>query len=263
MHTIHLVSHTHWDREWHETFQQFRLKLVHLVDGLLHILATDEQYRFFMLDGQTIVLEDYLHMRPEKEAILKSYIQQGRILIGPWYILPDEFLVSPEATIRNLLEGDRTSLDYGAKMEIGYLPDTFGHIGQMPQILDGFGFKTACIWRGVGDQPNEFWWASPDGSRVLMGFLQQGYFNAAGILNNGLDDFVTDVIRLRDQLAKHTTGKDLVLMHGVDIRKPIQIHQRLWRTRRASWMVMNYYIPLCLLILNRFRRIWIYPPYRW
>lgn len=216
MHTIHLVSHTHWDREWHETFQQFRLKLVHLVDGLLHILATDEQYRFFMLDGQTIVLEDYLHMRPEKEAILKGYIQQGRILIGPWYILPDEFLVSPEATIRNLLEGDRTARGFGAKMEIGYLPDTFGHIGQMPQILDGFGLKTACIWRGVGDQSNEFWWAAPDGSRVLMGFLQQGYFNAAGILNNGLDDFVADVIRLRDQLAKHTTGKDLVLMHGID-----------------------------------------------
>jgi alpha-mannosidase len=109
MRTIHLVSHTHWDREWYLTFQQFRLKLVRLVDHLLDILEHDSSYRHFMLDGQTIVLEDYLQIRPEREDDLRKYIQNGRILIGPWYILPDEFLVSPEASIRNLLEGERTS----------------------------------------------------------------------------------------------------------------------------------------------------------
>jgi alpha-mannosidase len=95
MRTIHLVSHTHWDREWYLTFQQFRLKLVQLVDNLLDILASDPQYKYFMLDGQTILLEDYLEVRPEREAILRQFIQSGRITIGPWYVLPDEFLVSP------------------------------------------------------------------------------------------------------------------------------------------------------------------------
>ena len=109
MKTIHIVSHTHWDREWYHTFQQFRLKLVHLIDGLLDILHDDINFKYFMLDGQTIVLEDYLQMRPEREDELRRYIQRGRIIIGPWHILPDMFLVSPEAHIRNLLEGDRTS----------------------------------------------------------------------------------------------------------------------------------------------------------
>jgi len=216
MNTLHLISHTHWDREWYQTFQQFHLRLVHLVDGLLDILASDSAYQHFTLDGQTIVLEDYLQIRPEREADLRRYIQNGRILVGPWYILPDEFLVSPEATIRNLLEGDRIARQFGPKMMIGYIPDPFGHIGQMPQILCGFGIKTASLWRGVEDQPNEFWWQSPDGSRVLMGFLRQGYGNAASILNSSLDGFVAEVCRLRDQLAPHSSNGHILLMNGTD-----------------------------------------------
>ena len=105
MRTLHVISHTHWDREWYQTFQQFRLKLVQLVDNLLEILERDPDYKYFMLDGQTIVLDDYLEIRPEQEQILRAHIQSGRIVIGPWHILPDMFLVGPEAHIRNLLEG--------------------------------------------------------------------------------------------------------------------------------------------------------------
>src|SRR5512146_3324884 len=93
MPTIHLISHTHWDREWYQPFQGFRLKLVHLLDNLLALLKTDPNYLHFMLDGQAIVLEDYLQVRPEREAELRALVQSGRLLIGPWYILPDEFLV--------------------------------------------------------------------------------------------------------------------------------------------------------------------------
>ena len=107
MTTIHVVSHTHWDREWYLPFQLFRLKLVHLVDRLLELLEGDPAFRTFTLDGQTAVLDDYLQMRPENEARLRSLVQAGRLLIGPWHILPDEFLVSPEATVRNLLAGER------------------------------------------------------------------------------------------------------------------------------------------------------------
>lgn len=216
MRTLHLITHTHWDREWYQTFQQFRMRLVHMVDGLLDILESDSQYRHFMLDGQTIVLEDYLEIRPEREADLRRYIQNGRVLVGPWYLLPDEFLVSPEATIRNLLEGDRIARRFGPKMKVGYIPDPFGHIGQMPQILQGFGIDNASLWRGVDDQPNEFWWQSPDGSRVLMGYLRQGYGNAESILNGGADGFVAAAQSLRDALAPHTQGNDLLIMFGTD-----------------------------------------------
>src|SRR3954447_22948499 len=94
--TILIVPHTHWDREWYQTFQQFRIRLVRTVDKLLAILDKDDhdpQFRFFTLDGQTIVLDDYLEVRPEHEERLKRYIRSGRILIGPWYLQPDEFLV--------------------------------------------------------------------------------------------------------------------------------------------------------------------------
>ena len=171
MRTLHVISHTHWDREWYLTFQQFRLKLVHLVDNLLEILEKDRDFKYFMLDGQTIVLDDYLAMRPENEPLLREHIRRGRILIGPWHILPDMFLVGPEAHIRNLLQGERSARRFGAKMNVGYMPDSFGHIGQIPQILRGFGIDSACLWRGLDAQPCEFWWQAPDGSRVLMAYL--------------------------------------------------------------------------------------------
>lgn len=221
MRTIHLVSHTHWDREWYLTFQQFRLKLVYLIDSLLEILECDPQYRHFMLDGQTIVLEDYLAIRPEREEELREYIRQGRILIGPWYILPDEFLVSPEAHIRNLLEGDRVARRFGPKMMVGYIPDTFGHIGQMPQILRGFGLETAVVWRGMAYAPCEILWESPDGSRVLTANLRDSYSNAASILNGGGGEaFAREVCHRRDTLAPHAKAEHILLMHGTDHMLP-------------------------------------------
>ncbi|MBI5353037.1 MAG: hypothetical protein HZB50_10395 [Chloroflexi bacterium] len=220
MKTIHVVSHTHWDREWYRTFQQFRLKLVHLVDGLLDLLAHDRDYKHFMLDGQTIVLDDYLLMRPEAESTLKDHIRKGRILIGPWHILPDMILVSPEAHIRNLLAGDREARRFGPKMNIGYMPDSFGHIGQMPQILRGFGIDNACLWRGLDDQPAEFWWQSPDGSRVLMLYLRDSYSNGAGLNASDPNLFTTQIKNAGDSLSAHSSVNDYLVMYGTDHMEP-------------------------------------------
>jgi mannosylglycerate hydrolase len=220
MRTLHLVSHTHWDREWYLTLQQFRLKLVYLIDGLLDLLEQDKNYKYFMLDGQTIVLDDYLLMRPEREDELRRHIQRGRILIGPWYVLPDEFLVSPEATIRNLLQGERTAHKFGAKMMVGYIPDPFGHIGQMPQILRGFDIQYAAFRRGLSDEPCELWWQAPDGSRVFTTYLRDGYDNAAGLPTSEPERFVSEVRRLRDSLSLHSAGSSLLLMQGTDHMEP-------------------------------------------
>ncbi len=220
MRTIHLISHTHWDREWYLTYQQFRLKLVHLVDNLLLLLARDLDFKYFMLDGQTIILEDYLQIRPEREKEINEYIKRGRLLIGPWYVSPDEFLVGPEAHIRNLLEGDWISQKFGKKMPVGYLPDPFGHIAQMPQILQGFGITTACVWRGLDDQPCEFMWKAPNGSKVLMSYLRDSYSNAAGLSTSELNKFPNEVNELCNSLQPYIITDQVLLMNGTDHMEP-------------------------------------------
>jgi mannosylglycerate hydrolase len=220
MNTLHIISHTHWDREWYLTFQQFRLKLVHLVDGLLETLEQNPDFEHFMLDGQTIVLDDYLQMRPENEAVIRQHVQSGRILIGPWHILPDMFLVSPEAHIRNLLQGARTASRFGPSMPVGYIPDPFGHPGQVPQILHGFGITTASVWRGIGDLPCEFWWQAPDGSRVLMAFLRESYSNGASLPADAPTQFTTQLAQIQATLAAHSAVHDLLVMVGTDHMEP-------------------------------------------
>lgn len=220
MRRIHVVSHTHWDREWYLTFQQFRLKLVHLIDNLLDLLEDDPAFKHFMLDGQTIVLDDYLQMRPEKEDLLRKHIQAGRIQIGPWHILPDMFLVSPEAHIRNLLEGARRAKRFGARMPIGYIPDAFGHPGQVPQMLCGFGMETAVLWRGVSDMPAEMWWEAPDGSRVLLAYLRDSYSNGANLPAGDDTAFAERISLAADSLAAHSAVSDQLIMFGTDHMAP-------------------------------------------
>jgi mannosylglycerate hydrolase len=220
MRTIHVVSHTHWDREWYRPFQSFRLKLVHLIDGLIDLLEKDPQFKYFMLDGQTIVLDDYLTLRPEMEPVLRRHIQKGRILIGPWHILPDMFLVGPESHVRNLLQGDQTARKFGPKMMIGYIPDPFGHPGQVPQILRGFDIETACLWRGLDEQPAEFWWQSPDGTRVLMLNLRDSYSNGASLPTESPSDFANILSLAADSLAAHSLVSDYLVMFGTDHMEP-------------------------------------------
>jgi len=179
MRTLHVISHTHWDREWYRPFQSFRMKLVHLIDGLLDLLEEDPKFKYFMLDGQTIVLDDYLTMRPEKEAILRHHIQKGRIIIGPWHILPDMFLVGPEAHIRKPVTRRPDGAQIRTKNDDRLHPRSIWPSRTGTQILRGFGIDTACLWRGLDEEPVEFWWQSPDGSRVLMAYLRDSYSNGA------------------------------------------------------------------------------------
>lgn len=221
MTSIHIVSHTHWDREWYLTFQQFRLRLVHLVDNLLAILANDPEYKHFMLDGQTIVLEDYLQMRMNRMAELADHIRSNRVMIGPWYILPDEFLVSPEATIRNLLIGKKICEMFGQRMMVGYTPDPFGHISQLPQILQGFHIDTACLWRGVPvGSPTLLWWQAPDGSRVLLAHLYTSYGNGAHLPAESTEETADQLQEAVDVLAPFNPVSHTLIMRGTDHVEP-------------------------------------------
>lgn len=178
---VHIVPHTHWDREWHTPFQTFRLRLVELLDGLLPQLEADPTYAHFLLDGQMAVVDDYLEIRPDAEERLRGLAQSGRLAMGPWYALPDEFLVSGETLVRNLQHGISVADRFAGPMEVGYLPDMFGHVAQMPQLLRQFGFDHAVVWRGVPTAVDRtgFWWVAPDGSSVRAEYLPQGYGNGA------------------------------------------------------------------------------------
>jgi mannosylglycerate hydrolase len=181
-----VVSHTHWDRAWYLPFQVFRHRLVRLVDRLLDLLEANPDYRAFTLDGQTVLLDDYLEVRPDQEDRLRSLIDEDRLLIGPWYTLPDLFLVSGEALIRNLQIGHDRCEDFGGGLPVGYIPDPFGHVAQMPQLLRGFGLDTYLFMRGMGHEMKEelgavFNWRAPDGSTVRAVYQRQGYFPAAAL----------------------------------------------------------------------------------
>jgi mannosylglycerate hydrolase len=219
-HTVFVVSHTHWDREWYLPFEEFRTRLVELIDELLDILSKDEQYRHFTLDGQTIVLEDYLAVRRERRADLERHIRNGRILVGPWYVLPDEFLVSPEALIRNLMVGHSLGHEFGPVMEVGYTPDPFGHIGQLPQILQGFGIKSAVLERGLADEGTELRWQASDGTEVLLVYLRDGYDNAALLPVRDPDEFKKQVNYLTESLAPHGLTECVLLLNGTDHMEP-------------------------------------------
>lgn len=217
--SLTIVSHTHWDREWYRPFQEFRLRLVRLIDEVLAILESDPSYHSFLLDGQTIILEDYLEMRPEREADLRRMIAQGRLLIGPWHILPDEFLVGPESTVRNLMLGARLCAAFGARMPVGYTPDPFGHISQLPQILADTGIEVATFRRGLGEEPLEVWWDAPDGTRVLALYLREGYDNLQWAPTDP-DAFVAAIERQIERLAPYTRSGHLLLLNGTDHMPP-------------------------------------------
>ena len=216
---VFIVPHTHWDREWYLPFQRFRYQLVTLIDELLEILETQDYV--FMLDGQTVVLEDYIEIRPERKEELLRRIRDGKIAVGPWYLLPDEWLVGGESLIRNL----EYSQDLAAKldiplMNIAYLPDQFGHTSGMPQLLgDITNLRNVVLWRGVpptvGSVP--FTWKSHENSRTSINgvYLPTGYGNAS-MLPEDYDEFVDSVNEKIEELEPFSPVPVFLLMNGSD-----------------------------------------------
>ena len=226
-----VVAHTHWDREWYQPLEVMKMRLVHLIDELLGVVEKDAEY-VFHLDEQTVVLEDYLSVRPEKEKILKKYIKSGNIIVGPWYLQNDFYYSSGEATVRNLQYGLKLAEKFGRVNRAGYAPDNFGVIAQLPQIFNGFGIDTLLFGRGyekwmVGEngesvcerRKTEFIWEGADGSPLYSSFMLAWYNNAQRFPED------TDrAIRFIRANEKNFEGiKDspyLLLMNGVDHLEP-------------------------------------------
>lgn len=214
---VFVVSHTHWDREWYFTRAAFQMMNVDMMQHLLTLLEQRPDYAPFLLDGQLVALEDYLEVCPDQAERIRSLVKEGRLQVGPWYVLPDEYLASGEAHIRNYLEGMRVAESLGGGLRVGYLPDSFGHPSQIPQILSGLGLKEIVFWRGTGPEVRhlEFFWLGKDGSSILALNMLYGYSNAANLKPDKA---------VRHRRLDHETGKlmDLsglnlaLLMNGSD-----------------------------------------------
>src|SRR5438270_11894943 len=218
--TVAVVPHTHWDREWYQPFQRFRLRLVDLLDELFPRLEADPSYARFLLDGQMAVVDDYLEVRPHAEAALRRLAASGRLSVGPWYVLMDEFCVSGETIVRDLQLGLERAAAFGGAMQVGYLPDMFGHVAQMPQILSQAGFVHAVVWRGVPAAVDRtgFRWSAPDGSAVRAEYLPVGYGNGASMP----DDAKALVARIRahERELGDLLVDGLLWMNGTDHQAP-------------------------------------------
>ena len=192
----HVISHSHWDREWYLPYEKHHMLEVEFMDKLLDTLERDPEFKSFHLDGQTIMLDDYLQVRPERRELVERLVKEKRLYIGPWYILQDEWLTGSESNLRNLETGMREAKGYGNVSRVGYFPDSFGNMGQAPQILLDAGIDCAAFGRGVkptgfnnevsdgadfASRYSEMFWESPDGSRILGVLFANWYSNGIEI----------------------------------------------------------------------------------
>jgi mannosylglycerate hydrolase len=170
----HFISNTHWDREWRYSQQRTRYMLVSMLDMLFDIFEKEPGFKSFHLDSQTLPIQDYLEANPEKEPLIRKYVNEGKLIIGPWFCLPDEFMVGGESLIRNLLLGHKIARKFGPVAKTGYAPFSWGQISQMPQIYQGFGIDVTSFYRGINPvvaPQSEYIWEGADGTQIVASRL--------------------------------------------------------------------------------------------
>ncbi|MCQ2023685.1 mannosylglycerate hydrolase [Clostridium butyricum] len=224
MKKVHIVPHMHWDREWYFSTEESRILLVNNMKEIMDMLENNPDYLYFVMDGQTAILEDYLAVKPQDKERIKKLVEEGKLIIGPWYTQTDEMVVGGESIVRNLLYGIKDCGEFGDYMKIGYLPDSFGQSAQMPQILNGFDIKHSIFWRGCSERKGtgktEFNWTSDDGSEVVVQMLPLGY--AIGkYLPTDIDDLRKRMEKYFPVLDRGATTEHEILPNGHD-QMPVQ-----------------------------------------
>ncbi|HCZ39938.1 alpha-mannosidase [Brochothrix thermosphacta] len=233
---VYIISHSHWDREWYMAYEQHHMRLVALMDDLLHLFKTNPDFHSFHLDGQTIAIDDYLEVRPEKREEVQAAITAGKLKIGPFYILQDDFLISSESNTRNMLVGLEESRKWGDPVMLGYFPDTFGNMGQAPQMMKEGGIEAAAFGRGVKptgfnnvvindekytSQFSEMWWEGADKSKIFSLLFANWYSNGNEIPveKEAAQAFWKEKLADAEQF---TSTDHILMMNGVD-HQPVQM----------------------------------------
>ncbi|MXQ47816.1 mannosylglycerate hydrolase [Streptococcus pneumoniae] len=194
--TVHVVPHSHWDREWYFTTSRSKIYLLNNLEKVLRLLEKNDGYDHFILDGQASLLDDYLSWKPEDRERIKKLVKQGKLIVGPWYTQTDQLVISGESIVRNMLYGMNISEEFGEYMNVGYVPDSFGQSSAMPQIYREFGIEDTLFWRGVSDDQvkhTEYKWRGEDGSVVNVYQIPSGYYIGGDIPeNNELKNFLRE-----------------------------------------------------------------------
>jgi mannosylglycerate hydrolase len=230
--TFHLIPHTHWDREWYLTRAGFLARLVPVLDDLQQRLQADEEFRSFLLDGQTVLLEDYLRVRPDRIHRLRALVRSGRLQVGPWYLLADELIPSGESLVRNLLAGRADAEMLGRRTDVLYSPDAFGHPAVWPSLASEFGIRFGVLWRGLGGEPGQtgdlYRWRAPDRAEVLLYHLPpDGYEIGSGLVADP-DALPEQWGRIRDALVDRASTFQIAVFVGADHHAA---HRELTRLR--------------------------------
>jgi mannosylglycerate hydrolase len=209
---VGVVVQTHWDREWYLPHQSFIARMLRVVESIAGQLEAG-QLDSFLFDGQTAAMEDlFEHAEAPLAARVRALAASGRIVLGPWYVMADEFLASGEALLRNLELGMRDAAALGSCQKVGYLPDTFGHVSQMPQMLAIAGIGSAVLWRGADAEHAEFDWVGLDGTVTPTIFLTEGYYQHPFNVDNWQQALNTYLARI----APRSLSGHLLLTQGGD-----------------------------------------------
>jgi alpha-mannosidase len=218
--TYHLIPHTHWDREWYLTRAAFVCRLVPALDDLIVRLEAEPGFRAFVLDGQTVLLEDYLAVRPEMEARARALVSDGRLQVGPWYVLADELIPSGESLLRNLLAGRADAERFGGRLDVLYSPDAFGHPAIWPALAAELGIRYGVLWRGLGGEPGQdgdlYRWRAPDGREVLLHHLSPNGYEAGAGLPADPGRLEAAWSRLKAQLVPRSRTAHVAVFVGAD-----------------------------------------------
>ncbi|HYT72862.1 MAG TPA: hypothetical protein VEK78_15860, partial [Gemmatimonadales bacterium] len=217
---FHLIPHTHWDREWYLPRAAFQARLVPVLDDLIERLQADAGYRSFLLDGQTVLVADYLRVRPEREAEVKALVKTGRLQVGPWYVLADELIPSGEALVRNLLCGAADADRLGGRLDVLYSPDAFGHPAAWPTLAREFGIRYGVLWRGLGGEAGQerdlYRWRGPDGSDVLLWHLPPAGYGIGAALPADPGRLLGAWAPVRSALIERAGSKHIPVFVGAD-----------------------------------------------
>ncbi len=217
---FHLIAHTHWDREWYLPRAALHARLVPVLDDLVARLTADPAYRTFLLDGQTILLEDYVRSRPDREADVKALVKTNRLQVGPWYVQADEQMPSGESLVRNLLYGAADAEHWGGRCEALYSPDAFGHPAVWPTLAREFGLRTGVLWRGLGGEPGQerdlYRWRGRDGQEVVVWHLPPAGYEIGAALPADAARLAAAWPPVRDTLVARAASKHVPVFVGAD-----------------------------------------------
>ena len=217
--TFHLIPHTHWDREWYLTRAAFQARLQPVLDEVVEQLELDPDARF-VLDGQTVLLADYLAVRPEQQARLAALVARGALEIGPWHVLSDLLMPSAASLRRNLAEGIRDARPFGRRLDVLYSPDAFGHPAELPKLAAEFGMRWGVIRRGLGRpggmDRDLYRWEAPGGERLLVYHLPAGGYDLAVDLGRSGSDLEQRWTPIRRELVDRAVSDQIAVFVGAD-----------------------------------------------